>query len=48
MKQMAITPNASLPRMVLMTYQLPEEIRHIALQGEFNEFDLNTFFAAEE
>lgn len=40
-------PYAALPRMVLMTYQLPEEIRRIALQGEFNEFDLNVFFSAE-
>src|SRR5207244_3834549 len=28
-------PYASLPRMVLMTYQLPDSIREIALQGEF-------------
>ncbi|MFN4279707.1 GIY-YIG nuclease family protein [Thermosynechococcus sp.] len=40
-------PYAALPRMVLLTYQLPEEIRQVALQGEFNEFDLNEFFAAE-
>ncbi|MCD6100342.1 MAG: GIY-YIG nuclease family protein [Candidatus Marinimicrobia bacterium] len=40
-------PYAALPRMVLMTYQLPDEIREIALKGEFNEFDLNEFFAAE-
>ncbi len=40
-------PYESLPRMVLMTYQLPEEIRQIALQGEFNVFDLNEFFSAE-
>jgi hypothetical protein len=40
-------PYAALPRMVMLTYQLPEEIRNVALQGEFNEFDLNTFFAAE-
>jgi hypothetical protein len=33
--------------MVLMTYQLPDEIREIAMQGEFDEFDLNVFFAAE-
>lgn len=39
-------PYASLPRMVLMTYQLPDSIREIALQGEFNEFDLNVFFSA--
>ncbi|MDP2681352.1 MAG: DEAD/DEAH box helicase family protein [Deltaproteobacteria bacterium] len=41
-------PYASLPRMVLLTYQLPDAIREIAMQGEFNEFDLNVFFSAEE
>lgn len=41
------TPYAALPRMVLMTYQLPDEIREITMQGEFDEFDLNVFFAAE-
>lgn len=40
-------PYASLPRMVLLTYQLPDSIREIAMQGEFNEFDLNIFFSAE-
>lgn len=40
-------PYASLPRMVLMTYQMPEEIRDIAMQGEFDEFDLNVFFSAQ-
>lgn len=40
-------PYAPLPRMVLMTYQLPESIREIASEGEFDEFDLNTFFSAE-
>lgn len=40
------SPYASLPRMVLMTYQLPDSIREIALEGEFDEFDLNTFFSA--
>ena len=39
-------PYESLPRMVLMTYQLPDSIREIAIGGEFNEFDLNTFFSA--
>ena len=33
--------------MVLLTYQLPDAIREIAMQGEFNEFDLNVFFSAE-
>ena len=39
-------PYASLPRMVLLTYQLPDAIREIVMQGEFNEFDLNVFFSA--
>jgi len=40
-------PYAALPRMVLMTYQLPDAIREVAMQGEFNEFDVNVFFSAE-
>lgn len=40
-------PYRSLPRMVLMAYQLPDSIRKIAEQGEFDEFNLNTFFKAE-
>jgi len=40
-------PYASLPRMVMLTYQLPDSIRDIAKGGEYNEFDLNIFFAAE-
>jgi len=32
--------------MVMLTYQMPDAIREIALGGEFNEFDLNTFFTA--
>ncbi|MBO0935389.1 GIY-YIG nuclease family protein [Fibrella sp. HMF5335] len=39
-------PYASLPRMVMLTYQLPDSIREIATGGEFNEFDLNVFFSA--
>ena len=42
----AINPYASLPRMVMLTYQLPDSIREIAMGGEFNEFDLNVFFTA--
>ena len=45
-KEPGDNPYAMLPRMVLLTYQLPDEIREIAMQGEFNEFDLNLFFAA--
>lgn len=43
----ADNPYASLPRMVMLTYQLPEAIREIAMQGEFDEFDLNVFFTAQ-
>ena len=39
-------PYLALPRMVLMTYQLPDSIIEIAKGGEFDEFDLNTFFSA--
>ncbi|MDD7416269.1 MAG: GIY-YIG nuclease family protein [Treponemataceae bacterium] len=39
-------PYASLPRMVMMTYQIPESIKEIARRGENNEFDLNYFFEA--
>jgi DNA polymerase III delta prime subunit len=42
-----LNPYAQLPRLVLMTYQLPDEIREVAEGGEFNEFDLNEFFRAE-
>lgn len=41
------SPYAALPRMVLMTYRIPDSIRQIAMQGEFNEFDLNVFFSAK-
>lgn len=45
--QGANNPYAALPRMVMMTYRIPDSIRHIAMQGEFNEFDLNVFFSAK-
>ena len=41
-------PYAELPQIVLMTYQMPDAIREVALQGENNEFDLNEFFKAKE
>lgn len=40
-------PYASLPRVVLMTYKLPESVIKIARNTELNEFDLNEFFKAE-
>ena len=45
--RLGMNPYVSLPKMVMMTYQLPDKIREIAEQGEFCEFDLNEFFRAE-
>lgn len=39
-------PYAALPQMRLLTYQMPDELLAIASGGEFDEFDLNTFFEA--
>ena len=39
-------PYAPLPRMVMLTYRIPDSIRQIAMQGEYDEFDLNVFFSA--
>ncbi len=40
-------PYDSLPRMIMMTYQLPDSLAEIASLGEFDEFDLNVFFSAD-
>lgn len=39
-------PYGALPQMRLLTYRMPDELLAIASAGEFNEFDLNAFFAA--
>jgi Type III restriction enzyme, res subunit len=39
-------PYGALPQMRLLTYQMPDELIAIASKGEFDEFDLNEFFAA--
>lgn len=39
-------PYAALPQLRLLTYQMPDELLAIASGGEFDEFDLNEFFAA--
>ncbi|MBK8164564.1 MAG: restriction endonuclease [bacterium] len=39
-------PYGALPQMRLLTYQMPDELLAIACAGEFDEFDLNTFFEA--
>ena len=43
----ADNPYESLPRMVMLTYRMPQSIERIARAGEFDEFDLNLFFSAE-
>ena len=40
-------PYAALPRLVMLTYQLPDALRTIAQRGEFDEFDLSLFFEAK-
>lgn len=40
-------PYQALPRMVMLTYRMPDEIQEVAKQGEFDEFDLSLFFATE-
>ncbi len=39
-------PYAALPRLHLLTYQMPPELIAVASAGEFDEFDLNAFFEA--
>ena len=39
-------PYATLPQMRLLTYQMPDEMLAVASGGEFDEFDLNSFFEA--
>lgn len=40
-------PYRALPQMKLLVYELPPELKRVALGGELNAFDLNAFFAAE-
>lgn len=40
-------PYAMMPQMVMMTYRMPDDIRKVAYDTEFNEFDLNVFFSAK-
>lgn len=42
----ARNPYGALPQMNLLTYQMPDELLAIASAGQFDEFDLNTFFEA--
>ncbi|PIN77981.1 restriction endonuclease [Candidatus Woesearchaeota archaeon CG10_big_fil_rev_8_21_14_0_10_33_12] len=40
-------PYEALPRIVLLTYQLPHTVINLASGGEFDTFDLNVFFSAK-
>ena len=40
------SPYKELPTMVALTYQLPPDIRKVAQETDFDEFDLNEFFKA--
>lgn len=42
---MGPNPYAALPRVVMMTYKVPDEITKIARGGEYDQFDLNAFFS---
>ncbi len=41
-----LNPYGALPQMRLLTYQMPDDLLAVASAGEFDEFDLNTFFEA--
>ena len=40
-------PYAALPRMVMLTYKVPESITEVAINEGYDEFDINEFFKAE-
>lgn len=40
-------PYASLPRMVMLTYKIPDSITEVARNEGYDEFDINEFFKAE-
>ncbi|HEY6768789.1 MAG TPA: DEAD/DEAH box helicase family protein [Candidatus Sulfotelmatobacter sp.] len=39
-------PYGALPQMRMLTYRMPDELLAVASAGQFDEFDLNEFFAA--
>lgn len=41
-------PYAALPKMVMLTYKVPESITEIAVKEGIDEFDINEFFRAKE
>ncbi len=43
-----INPYEAMPKMVLLTYDLPDSIKSVASKGEFDQFDLNIFFSTKK
>ncbi|MDO4378989.1 MAG: GIY-YIG nuclease family protein [Erysipelotrichia bacterium] len=40
-------PYASLPKMVMLTYKVPDSITNVAVNDGYDEFDINEFFRSE-
>lgn len=40
-------PYAALPKMIMMTYKVPDSITNVATNEGYDEFDINEFFRAE-
>lgn len=40
-------PYAALPKMVMLTYKVPDSITNVAVNEGYDEFDINEFFRAE-
>lgn len=40
-------PYAALPKMVMLTYKVPDSITQVAINEGYDEFDINEFFKAE-
>ena len=40
-------PYEALPKMVMLTYKIPDSITEVAINEGYNEFDINEFFKAE-
>lgn len=40
-------PYAALPKMVMLTYKIPDSITQVAVNEGYDEFDINEFFKAE-
>lgn len=40
-------PYAALPKMIMLTYKVPDSITNVAISEGYDEFDINEFFRAE-